>query len=128
MDYTFEPLCADDVIPLCKIIKGIGIDTIRKEIKQIKFKSMMDDNKNNLEAQMEFTVDLATSVLEIVTANIDKVHNDVKKLLANKTGKTVKEISKLKFNEYIEMILAFINQEEFGDFFTLVAKSLGLTI
>lgn len=128
MNYEFKPLCTDDIVPLCKIIKGIGIDTIRKEVKQIKFKPLMSDNKDDIDAQMEFTADLATGILGIITANMDRVHEDIKKLLANKTGKADKEISALGFNEYIEMILAFVQQKEFADFFTLVTKSLGLTM
>lgn len=133
-EYTFKPLTTDDIIPLCKIIRGIGVNTIKNELKQLDFKPITnsgkktDENTSIENANIGFAIDIAVAILGIITTNMDKIHEELKKLLANKTDVTIDEITKLPFDEYTNMIFSFCKREEFVNFFTVVSKSLGLTI
>lgn len=138
-EYTFKPLTTDDIVPVCKIIRGIGVENIKKEIKQLDIKPVTALKSNTDKAdeadkaemkskQIDFAVDIIAVILKIITSNMDKIHTELKKLLASKTDMTFKEISELPFDEYLNLIMAFCKQKEFTSFFTVVSKSTGLTM
>lgn len=135
-EYTFKPLTTDDIVPLCKIIRGIGVENIKREIKQLDIKPVIaikstatETDKTEMKSkQIDFAVDIIAVILKIITSNIDKIHTELKKLLASKTDMTFKEISELPFDEYLNLIMAFCKQKEFTSFFTVVSKSTGLTV
>lgn len=125
--YNFKPLVTDDIVPMCNIIKKIGIENIKTELKKLDFKPITN-NENKQKQQIDFAIDIAGGILSIVTSSMDKVHNEVKQLLSDKTGLSFEEISSLEFDEYLNLMFEFFKQKEFVSFFTVVSKSLGLTI
>lgn len=125
--YNFKPLVTDDIVPMCKIIKKIGIENIKTELKKLDFKPITN-NENKQKQQIDFAIDIAGGILSIVTSSMDKVHNELKQLLSDKTGLSLEEISSLEFDEYLNLMFEFFKQKEFVSFFTVVSKSLGLTI
>ncbi len=68
--------------------------------------------------------ELFAKALEVILVNIDKVQNDINKLLANMCNTTQKEIKELDFAEYNMLIIELFTQEGFKAFFKQLYSSL----
>lgn len=64
---------------------------------------------------------LAFDVGMLLIENYWKAEKDIHRLLANLTGKTIKEVEKLPLNELIELLQELAKDESFKSFFNLVA-------
>lgn len=87
----------------------VSIDPAGKSAEEI------EQEKNALEGELAFDVGM------LLIENYWKAEKDIHKLLANMTGKTIKEFEKLPLNELIKLLQELANDESFKSFFNLVA-------
>lgn len=138
--FKLNPLCADDVWDLIKIISKVGVMNIQDHfppdlVKAARFrKPMMIDKKTNKPVEMprnkwtdkqiqaETDAQIAQEKLSMlmigaVIDNIGNCKSDVNNLLARGAGKTTDEISSMPAIDYINLMSAFVSRDEFSDFF-----------
>lgn len=63
-------------------------------------------------------------LLQKTLLNIKKIKPDINALLAELTGKKVKDIQDLGLKEYTSLLIAFYKKEELKDFFSSIASLL----
>lgn len=147
--YEFRVLCAKDIPLITNVIKSIGIsefkecfkgDTIKDIVGMFTGKATEEaDNENeqnevadsqNEDADNENTliavgVSLLPSLMDVadvILNNIDKCEAALIKLFASTSNLTAEQIGELSIADFAEMVLDFIQKEEFPDFFKVVSK------
>ena len=75
----------------------------------------IEQEKKGLENELAFDVGM------LLIENYWKAEKDIHKLLANMTGKNVKEVEKLPLHELIELLQGLASDESLASFFNLVA-------
>lgn len=116
MSLEMRELKASDIFPILKLLGKLNL---KEEILAIVESNNMAnvDNENAAIAQgMAMFAGLAQKVLD----NIDVVEDDINSLLANLTGKDVKEIGDLSLKSYAELIFDFFDKPELTDFFEYI--------
>ncbi|TWK08595.1 hypothetical protein CHCC20442_4308 [Bacillus licheniformis] len=95
--------------------KVVPMDKKKKEpTKAEKAKAEAEAEKRGMEAM--------ATLLQKVLMNIGKIKGDINALLADLTGKPLKEIQNLGLKEYTSLIIAFFKKEELKDFFSSIAS------
>lgn len=144
--FNLNKLSSDDVWDMLKIINKIGISDIRKAIpaeliEAAKFekptmidrntgeiKEMPRDKWNDKQVKAETDAEIASEkigmiVTGIVMNNIGNCKDEVNSMLARGIGKSVDDVRSMGAIEYVNLIYAFIDREEFTDFFRQALKS-----
>ncbi|MED0689958.1 hypothetical protein [Bacillus licheniformis] len=95
--------------------KVVPMDKKKKEpTKAEKAKAEAEAEKRGMEAM--------ATLLQKVLMNIGKIKGDINALLADLTGKPLKEIQNLGLKEYTGLIIGFFKKEELKDFFSSIAS------
>ena len=121
--YTFRPLEASDVFLMSKIIGAIGVNEFSACFDGDAIRNMIADVKkvgNDSAAIVGVSVFL--KVADVLFKNLPKCENDIYKMLANVSGMTEQEVKKLDFVTFTEMIIEFVQKEEFRDFIKVVSR------
>lgn len=144
--FNLKPLRSDDVWDMLKIINKIGIADIRKSIPDelitaAKFKkpTMVDretgeikemprskwtDKQIKAETDAEIASEKISMIItSVVLNNIGNCKDEVNSMLARGAEKSVDEIRAMGAIEYVNLIYAFIDREEFTDFFKQALNS-----
>jgi hypothetical protein len=125
--YKFRRLGAEDIFPMFTIIKKIGF----KEFKTVmgegeefkKLISLATKKEGNEETNIiESGLSVAMDIGDIIIGNLPKCENEIFMLLAQTSNLKEKEIRKLDFATFFEMIVDFVKKEEFKDFIKAVSK------
>lgn len=147
--YKFRNLCAKDIPLITNVIKSIGLsefkecfkaDTIKDIVGMFTGKANEDaDNENeqnevadapNEDADNENTliavgVSLLPSLMDVadvILNNIDKCETALFKLFASTSNLTAEQIGNLSLADFAEMVIDFVQKDEFPDFFKVVSK------
>lgn len=115
-------LNGQDTFLLLPIVAKLGISDAIKYVE--KQRGKYADEELSQEEIDAVGAKLFAKVLEIMLADIDKVQNDINKLLANMCNTTQKEIKELDFAEYNMLIIKLFSQEGFKAFFKHLYSSL----
>ena len=124
MEYEMRKLQATDIFSVVKILNGIGLNNIKEaidfeEINKIR-KGMTEDNADVITSQVGLNVvmSLATIILE----NLPKVENDLYKFVGSVIGIKTKDVAKMDIGDFMDVLIAIIQKEEFKDFFKRASK------
>ena len=116
--YKFRPLEASDVFVMSKIIGAIGVNEFSACLDGDFAKAMKDAN----DATAAVGAAVFLNIANVIFKNLPKCENDIYQMLSNVSGMTVKEIKKLDFVTFTEMVIDFVQKEEFRDFFKVVSR------
>ena len=124
MEYEMRNLQASDIFSVVKILNGIGLNNVKEainfdEINKLR-KGMTEDNADVISSQVgvNVVISLATVILE----NLPKVETDLYNFIGSVIGVKAKDVAKMDMGEFMDLLIAIIQKEEFKDFFKRASK------
>ena len=124
MEYEMRNLQATDIFSVVKILNGIGLNNIKEainvdEINNIR-KGMTEDNVDVISSQVG--VKVVMSIATVILENLPKVENDLYTFVGSVIGVKAKDVAKMDMGEFMDLLIAIIQKEEFRDFFKRASK------
>lgn len=113
--YEFRKLTAADIFPLSTIISKLGVNKLKECFNPEALKAGETDASA---LGMHVAFDIAGLVLE----NAEKCENDIYNLLSKTSNLTAEEIKEMSPGDFMKMLVAFIQKEEFKDFFRAASQ------
>ena len=128
MKYEMRSLQASDIFSVVKILNGIGLNNVKEainieEINNIR-KTMVEDNSedNSEKVYSQIGVKVVMSIATVILENLPKVENDLYTFVGSVIGVKAKDIGKMDMGEFMDLLIAIIQKEEFKDFFKRASK------
>ena len=123
MPFKFRPLNATDVFLMSKIIGAIGVNEFSACFDGNAIKNMLSQmGKNGGNDATIAGVAVFLEIANVIFKNLPKCEADIYQMLANVSGMTTKEIKNLDFVTFTEMVIAFVQKDEFRDFIKVVSR------
>ena len=124
MEYNMRNLQATDIFSVVKILNGIGLKNIKEsidfeEINKIR-KGMTEDNADAVTSQVG--VNVVMSIATVILENLPKVENDLYNFIGSVIDMKAKDIAKMDMGDFMDVLIAIIQKEEFKDFFKRASK------
>lgn len=120
--YKLRDLEATDIIPMVKLIRTFGVDEFKGLASLVKDISTTTDKEGN--EIITLGLDFVFEVVNIIINNIPKCEDSIFKFLSSISDLSEDEVRHLKLNEFTQMLIDFINKDEFKGFFSVVQKLL----
>lgn len=128
MEYKMRSLQASDIFSVVKILNGIGLNNVKEainieEINEIR-KTMTEDNSedNSEKVYSQVGVKVVMSIATVILENLPKVENDLYTFVGSVIGVKAKDVAKMDMGEFMDLLIAIIQKEEFKDFFKRASK------
>ena len=128
MEYEMRSLQASDIFSVVKILNGIGLNNVKEainieEINELR-KGMTEDNSedNSEKVYSQVGVKVVMSITTVILENLPKVENDLYTFVGSVIGVKPKDVAKMDMGEFMDLLIAIIQKEEFKDFFKRASK------
>ena len=124
MEYEMRNLQATDIFSIVKILNGIGLKNIKEainieEINKIR-QGMTEDNASAITSQVG--VNVVMSIATVILENLPKVENNLYNFIGSVIDMKAKDVAKMDMGEFMDVLIAIIQKEEFKDFFKRASK------
>ena len=124
MEHNMRNLQATDIFSVVKILNGIGLKNIKEsidfeEINKIR-KGMTEDNADAVTSQVG--VNVVMSIATVILENLPNVESDLYNFIGSVIGVKAKDVAKMDMGEFMDILVAIIQKEEFKDFFKRASK------
>ena len=124
MEYEIRTLQATDIFSVVKILNGIGLNNVKEvidfeEINNIR-KGMTKGNADVITSQVGIKV--VMSLVTVIIENLPKVETDLYNFVGNVIGMKPKDVAKMDMGEFMDVLIAIIQKDEFKDFFKRASK------
>lgn len=124
MEYEMRNLQATDIFSIVKILNGIGLKNIKEaidfeDINKIR-KCMTEENADVIYSQVG--VNVVMSLATIILENLPKIENDLYKFVGSVIDVKAKDVAKMDIGDFMDVLIAIIQKEEFKDFFKRASK------
>ena len=124
MEYTMRNLQATDIFSVVKILNGIGLNNVKEainieEINKIR-QGMTEDNASAITSQVG--VNVVMSIATVILENLPNVESDLYNFIGSVIDMKAKEVAKMDMGEFMDILVAIIQKEEFKDFFKRASK------
>ena len=124
MEYEMRNLQATDIFSVVKILNGIGLKNIKEsidfeEINKIR-QGMTEDNASAITSQVG--VNVVMSIATVILENLPKVENDLYNFIGSVIDMKAKDVAKMDMGDFMDVLIAIIQKEEFKDFFKRASK------
>ena len=124
MEYEMRKLQATDIFSVVKILNGIGLKNVKEainfeEINKIR-KGMTEDNADVISSQVGLNV--VMSLATVIIENLPKVENDLYNFIGSIIDMKPKDVARLDMGDFMDVLIAIIQKEEFKDFFKRASK------
>ena len=128
MGYEMRNLQASDIFSVVKILNGIGLNNVKEainfdEINKLR-KGMTEDNADVISSQVG--VNVVMSIAMVILENLPKVENDLYTFIGSVIGVKIKDVAKMEMGEFMDVLIAIIQKEEFKDFFKRASKLINV--
>lgn len=122
--YTFRKFSAPDVFPMFKILGKIGINEFTKCFEKDGIKDMIASLKDGNSEGMDSIVGMSVMLeaVNVILGNLPKCENEIYAILSNTSNLSVEEVKGLDLAVFTEMIIDFVQKDDFKDFFKVVSK------
>ena len=127
--YTFRLLGAPDIFLMSKIISKIGInefkacfesDGIKNLIQNATMEKKEEGEETNL---VSIGAGVFLEIANVILGNLPKCESEIYQMLSQTSNLTVKEITAPgNATMFLEMVIDFIQKEEFRDFIKVVSR------
>jgi hypothetical protein len=126
--YVFRTLQATDVFLMFKILGKIGINEFAESFGKESVQKMItgltnEDGVANLAKTAGIAVTL--EVANVILGNLPRCEQEIFQMLSNTSNLSVKQVERLDFPTFTEMVIDFIKKPEFRDFIKVVSKLFG---
>lgn len=112
----------NDVFLMSEIIEkmdlDVDVDKVIRKSNVVKLENKKDASALGKEVMMSVGVDLVSKLVK----NLHKAQKEVKRLIANLTGKSVSEVEKMGLKELKQFFTDLIEHEGFSDFLSQLEK------
>lgn len=128
MKYEMRNLQASDIFSVVKILNGIGLNNVKEainieEINNIRKRMVEDNSEDNSEkVYSQVGVKVVMSIATVILENLPKVENDLYTFVGSVIGVKAKDVAKMDMGEFMDLLIAIIQKEEFKDFFKRASK------
>ena len=124
LPFKFRPLNATDVFLMSKIIGAIGVNEFSACFDGDAIKNMLSQmgKTDGNESATIVGVAVFLEIANVIFKNLPKCEADIYQMLANVSGMTVDNIKNLDFVTFTEMVIAFVQKDEFRDFIKVVSR------
>ena len=128
MEYNMRSLQASDIFSVVKILNGIGLKNVKEainvdEINNIRKRMMEDNSEDNSEnVYSQVGINVVMSIATVILENLPKVENDLYTFVGSVIGVKPKDVAKMDMGEFMDLLIAIIQKEEFKDFFKRASK------
>ena len=128
MEHNMRNLQATDIFSVVKILNGIGLKNIKEsidfeEINNIRKRMVEDNSEDNSEkVYSQVRVKVVMSIATVILENLPKVENDLYTFVGSVIGVKAKDVAKMDMGEFMDLLIAIIQKEEFKDFFKRASK------
>ena len=124
MEYEMRKLQATDIFSVVKILNGIGIKHVKEvinidELNNIR-KGLTDDNADAVTSHVGFNVIM--SLVTVIIENLPKIETDLYNFIGSVISVKPKEVAKMDMGEFMDVLIAIIQKDEFKDFFKRASK------
>ena len=122
--YTFRKLETQDIFPMFKLLNKIGLKDL-KENDTLKRTILLFSGEGAKKGKIDVEtlgVEMFLEVLCLITETIPRCEAELYLILSRTSNLEEEDIKKQDPATTLEMIIDFINKEEFGDFFRVVLK------
>ena len=124
MEYEMRKLQATDLFSVVKILNGIGLKNIKEaidfeEINKIR-KGMTEKNADVISSQVGLNI--VMSIATVILENLPKIENDLYTFVGSVIGIKTKDVAKMDICDFMDVLIAIIQKEEFKDFFKRASK------
>ena len=131
--YTFRTLGGEDVFLMFRIIGKIGVKEFNAcfendGIKHLVAAMMGEKLAKETDAEAEAPsvsvtyISVVLEVADVIFRNLPKCETEVFQMLSQTSNLTVAQVKKLNLAQFTEMVIDFIQKEEFKDFIKVVSR------
>lgn len=124
--YEFRKLAAPDMFLMFKIISKIGVNEFKACFEDDGIKklvvSMASEPENQDKSLISVGVGVALEIANVIFGNLPKCETEIYHMLANTSNLKAAEVKQLDMATFTEMVIDFIQKEEFKDFIKVVSK------
>lgn len=124
--YEFRKLAAPDMFLMFKIIGKIGVDEFKVCFEDDGIKKlvavMANAPENQEKSLLSVGVGVALEIANVIFNNLPKCESEIYQMLANTSNLKLAEVKQLDMATFTEMVIDFIQKEEFKDFIKVVSK------
>ena len=120
--YEFRALCSSDIFPVFNVINKIGFKEFKMAFDSNAIKALASKSKTKNDAVMSVGFDIMLNLAGIVISNAPACETDLYRLLSSVSNLSLEEVKNLSMAEFAEMILDFVQQPDFADFFKVVSR------
>lgn len=122
--WEFRTLEATDVFPVLTLIKKIGFKEFKECFQSEELIKIAKSGGNGEDITISAGMEIMFDVASVIISNIGACQDDIFNLLASVSNLERTEIEKLSMADLAEMIIDFIQKDDFKDFFKVVSKLL----
>lgn len=122
--YEFRPLRSTDLFLMCKIIGKIGINEFTACFSKDSIKQMISEASGEVKLTSIVGVSVALEIASVIIAKLPECEKDIYQLLSNTSNLDVEQIKEMGMVEFFEMLVEFIEKDEFKDFIEVASKLL----
>lgn len=126
MTFEFRELKSSDMFPMFRILGKIGFKDLKGRMTPESIKNLMDafTDQGGQEEDMSSYVGMSVvmEIAEVIISNLPSCEQDIFEFLGSVTGMKAEEVADLPLSTFAEMIIEFVQKEEFRDFFKVVSK------
>lgn len=122
--YRFGRFTSKDVFPMFKILGKIGINEFTTCFEKDGIKDLIASFKDGTNDGMDSIVGMSVMLeaVNVILGNLPKCENDIYNILSQTSNLTVEEVKSLDLAVFTEMIIDFVQKDDFKGFFKVVSK------
>lgn len=122
--YTFRKFNSTDVFPMFKMLGKIGINEFTKCFEKDGIKDMIASFKDGNSEGMDSVVGMSVMLeaVNVILGNLPKCENEIYTILSNTSNLSIEEVKNLDLAVFTEMIIDFVQKDDFKDFFKVVSR------
>lgn len=117
MEFTLRNLCADDIFPVCQMLSDIGLGEIKHYVSVDDLKAVMENNGKDA---MAVGVALLLPFAGMFLKNLGKCRANLYMFMGSVAGLEFDEVAALPPAQFVKLVQAVFQKEDFKDFFTAV--------
>lgn len=120
--YVLRELQSKDVFIMSRIISKIGIKEFKSCFETEEVQKLIAEGTDAAASVERIGLSVMVDIAGVVLSNVTHAEQDIYSLLADLSGKTVKDIAELDMVVFAEMIIDVVQKDQFKDFIKVVSK------
>jgi hypothetical protein len=124
--YEFRKLTSVDVFPMFTIISKIGINEFTACFNNGGLQQMIAAAKGDANAKKDVAslvgISVVLEAVNVILGNLPKCEKEIYSMLAHTSNLDVDALKAMSIADFAEMVIDFVQKEEFADFIKVVSK------